>query len=95
MAFGIEVALYLAAAAIVAAAIRLYDSPKTSVIVDGKIQWAYIVPVVVGAALAVPIGCWILGIDILDPKGFATAVGLGVAGLSFVKAILNVTGATE
>jgi hypothetical protein len=86
----LEIGLYLVAAAIVAAVIRLYDTPKTAIVVDGVIQWDVILPPIVGAALAVPIGCWVLNIDATVPTGFAEAVMLGIAGLSVVKAVLNI-----
>ena len=96
MAIDITTALYLLAAALVAVVIRLMDTPKTTLVVtapDGTtkhIQWDAIIPVVAGALIAAPVGAWILGLDVLDPRGFAAIVTVGIAGLSAVKALLNV-----
>ena len=90
MAIEIEVALYLVAAAIVAAAIRLMDTPKSLILKDdGQIDWSVVIPPVVGAMIAVPIGCWLMGVDVTAQEGFVTAVAFGIAGLALVKGLLN------
>jgi hypothetical protein len=85
----LEVAMYVLAAAVAAAAIRLYDTPKDVLMVDGAIRWEAIVPAVAGALIATPIGCWLLNISATVPSGFAEAVAIGVAGMAFVKAALG------
>ncbi len=95
MAVDLTTALYLLAAALVAVAVRLFDSPKTTIVVDGQIQWGNLIPVVAGAIIAVPLGAWILGLNVLDPKGFVELVAVGIAGLSAVKAFLNIATKSE
>lgn len=86
-----ETVLYLLAAIVIAVAIRFYDTPKTEIIDEtGKILWANILPVLAGAAIAVPVGCWLLGLNVLVVEGFATAVAVGIGGLALVKAALNI-----
>lgn len=85
----ITTALYLLAAAAIAAIIRLYDTPATDVVVDGVIQWAKVVPIVVGAVIAAPVGAWILGLDVLVPTGFVAIVAVAVTGMAGVKALLG------
>jgi len=95
MAVDLTTGLYLLAAALVAVVIRLMDTPKTAIVADGKIQWGAIIPTVVGAIIAVPVGAWILGLNVLEPAGFASLVAVGVAGLSAVKALLNITAPSQ
>lgn len=89
MALDLMTAGYLLAAALIAAAIRLLDTPKDTLIANGVVQWGVVVPAVVGAIIAVPLAAWILAIDVLVPAGFISLVGLGVAGMAAVKAILG------
>ncbi len=90
MAIDVTTALYLLAAAVVAVVLRLYDTPKTTVIVDGKIQWDIILPVAAGAVIAAPVGAWILGLNVLIPAGFAAIVAVAYTWMAAVKALLNV-----
>lgn len=84
--------LYLLGAIAVAVAIRLYDSPKTDLIDEtGKVLWGNIIPVLAGAAIAVPVASWLLGFDVMTTEGFIAAVAAGIGGLALVKAILNIT----
>jgi len=90
VAIELMTALYLLAAAAIAVVLRLYDTPKTVVVVDGKIQWDIILPVAVGAIIAAPVGAWILGLNVLVPVGFAAIVAVAYTGMAAVKALLNV-----
>lgn len=84
--------MYLLAAILVAVAIRLYDAPKTELVdpETKKILWGNIVPVLVGAAIACPLGAWILGLNVFEPAGFVAIVAVGILGLSAIKAFLNI-----
>lgn len=88
-------ALYLLAAAAIAVVLRLYDSPKTTIIVDGQVQWAALLPIVGGALIAAPVGAWVLGLNVLVPTGFITIVAVAYGGMAAVKALLNITQPAE
>lgn len=90
MALDVMTALYLLAAALIAVAIRLYDTPKSVIIVDGKPQWDVIIPPLVGAIIAAPVGAWILGLDVLIPAGFVSIVAVAYTGMAGIKALLNI-----
>ena len=94
MPIDLTTAMYLVAAVLVAAVIRFMDTPKTELIVtnpDGTIAilWGNIIPTLVGIGIAVPLGAWVLALNVLDPKGFLEIVAVGILGLASVKALIN------
>ena len=90
MPIDLTTAMYLVAAIVVATVIRLLDWPKTQFIdIDGKILWGNIVPTIAGIGIAVPLSAWVLGLSVLDPKGFVEIVAVGSLGLAAIKALIN------
>lgn len=89
MPIDVTTAMYLLAAIAVAVVIRLMDSPVTTLVVDGKVQWQNLIPTVAGIAIAVPIAAWVLELNVLVAKDFLLIVATGMTGMAAVKALIN------
>jgi hypothetical protein len=82
-------------AAILATYIRIKDSPKLVLVVNGKVDYGALA--VLGetffvSAIAALLAAWVLagqGVYIDTVAGFATVTGSAIAGMSTVRAILN------